>query len=126
MTATPSTGADGIPKSLPSRSRSGQPLRRVFNGTPAVESGDDEFLTTNRGLVLDPDQRPKCVFSAIGRRWQGAKGSRETARATKRVGLGSKGTTPTANAKRAILVLWRTTSYGSARKLIESAQKGWN
>src|SRR5271157_6620168 len=59
MTATPSTGADGIPKSLPSRSRSRQPPRRVFNGTPAVESGDDEFLTPNRGLVLDPDQRPK-------------------------------------------------------------------
>src|SRR5208283_5969661 len=47
------------PQILPSRSRSGQPPRRVFNGTPTVESGEDEFLTTNRGLVLDPDQRPK-------------------------------------------------------------------
>ena len=42
-----------------------------------------------------------CVFSEIGRRWQGAKGSCETASATKRAGLGSTGTMPTTNAKRA-------------------------
>src|SRR5208337_1012710 len=37
------------------------------------------------GIGLNKTARV-CVFSAIGRRWQGAKGSRETARATKRVG----------------------------------------